>query len=154
MALGVLIAIAVALASMSGASVTSARDAHGAFLAQGTALRAVERMQSEAYAQAYLLYWDDANVTKRTINGKEWAVAGGPIDELQLPMQQASAQGRFLVPSSDAAFLRIRFLNEQEYANLWGISPAIDLDFSGGIDSGATTAAPAYSHTGVVVEVH
>lgn len=141
----VLISVAVLLLLMAGfgamasVSVRTTREARPALIAQETAIRVAERLRSDRKDDAFRVYWTEAD--RRTIGGVEYAVGGSPSwQELLAPLLAAAKQGLIKTPTDDAAMLRIRFLSEREYQQVWGLSTPADLDFDGQTGSEPPTA--------------
>lgn len=153
-AVGLLLVVAAGFGAMATISVSTTKDAQPYFLAQDTALRVAERMRSEGFVTALDSWWRDAGVTKVTLNGAQWAIGGtAAYTEETTNLTQAAAQGRIRVPSDNSAMLRVRFVNENDYALLWNTT-ALDLDFDG--DSGTDAGEDVndqYSMLPVVIEV-
>ncbi|HBP19339.1 MAG TPA: hypothetical protein DEA08_16305 [Planctomycetes bacterium] len=151
----VLLITLVGVMSMTTGSVRATQEATPRKVAQDVAARILARMRSTLLGTSYAQFY--GNPTRRSINSVTWAVPteGGPtgLDQEAQPMFDLATQGQIAPPSDDPAYVRVRVMNEVEYAATWNVG-ATDLDFDG--DGGADAAEPpsgAYGMLPVVIEV-
>lgn len=162
-ALALLALVVAGFASLTSSSLQQTSRSRPAMIAQQTAERVIEHMRADSKNAAFSAWW--TSTTKTNIGGKNWATGNFPDStpgEFLAAWTNAAGTGlldRKVVsyPSDANAFLRVRFLNESEYAALWGLASPVDLDppfdDATDIDAGATDPTAAYSMLPVLVEV-
>lgn len=151
----VLLITLVGVMSMTTGSVRATQEATPRKVAQDVAARILARMRSTLLTTSYAQFY--GNPTQRSINSVTWAVPteGGPngLDQEAQPMFDLATQGQIAPPSDDPAYVRVRVMNEVEYAATWNVG-ATDLDFDGdgGVDA-VEAPSGAYGMLPVVIEV-
>lgn len=151
----VLLVTLVGVLSMTSGSVRATQEATPRKVAQDVAARILTRMRSTLLTTSYSQFY--SNPTQRTISGETWAVPteGGStgLDQEAQPMFDLATEGRIAAPSDDPAFVRVRVMNEVEYAATWNVG-ATDLDFDGdGGTDASESPSGAYGLLPVVIEV-
>jgi type II secretory pathway pseudopilin PulG len=167
LSLGIMVILVAGFGAMASTSITTARQAKPALVAQAAAVRLAERMRSRAVNDATDWYWDNAAITKSTVGGVIFATGGGGIQEILAGtggaegLQQYYDQRLMGTPVDGFPPLRLRFLNEAEYKALWGFANDSDVDLnfdtalSGGeVSTAGWPAAPAYRMFPILIQVH
>lgn len=151
----VLLITLMGVMTMTSGSVRATQEATPRKVAQDVAARILARMRSTLLTTSYAQFY--GSPTQRTISSRTWAIPteGGPtgLDQEAQPMFDLATQGRIAPPSDDPAYVRVRVMNEVEYAATWNVG-ATDLDFDGdgGTDAGEAPSG-AYGMLPVVIEV-
>jgi hypothetical protein len=134
------------------------RDARPEFIAREAATRVVERMRSTPLKTVFESWWKSAETID--VDGVKYAVGGtpefdDPNDGVLHGLDSAFEASIMLRPSRfPDAPLRVHFLTEGEYSDLWGLLDPVDLNFDGSIEPLGGEPAESYRLFPVVVEVH
>jgi prepilin-type N-terminal cleavage/methylation domain-containing protein len=152
--------LAVVLVGVGGSLMTSlhaTRDAKPALIAQEAGQRLIEELRNSDFSVIHQSFWNGA--TQKTFSGDAWTVADtlgvmqAVLDDHLVPAMDRGVMG----PSSTGAAasngdpLRLRFLTEAEFHQLWGTT--LDLDYPADVTV-STTVKVGQKLYPVVVEVH
>lgn len=157
-ALAIVSLAGLALAYSSSTSVAATRMAKPRLVAQQALQRTVEELRgaSRPLATFYTTYWGSAALTDAGTAGAYLSLdTSQTYTDVLAPALAVGDMGK---SSVGGAVLRVRFLSEASYNQLWGTS--VDLDFNGATNDGiardgsGSTAGPAYRMYPLVVEVH